>query len=162
MIGKDDYYLEIAQTVALRSNCVGRKVGAVMVRGDRIVATGYNGTPEGMTNCQQGGCTRCSDRKRFKSGTNYDLCICVHAEANAIATAARFGIALDGATLYTTDQPCFSCAKELIQVMVKRVLYIKEWKPNVTVEADYRQLQAKLGAVQRVAPMPGQLLSDSQ
>lgn len=152
IIGKDDYYLEIAQTVARRSNCVGRQVGAVMVRDDRIVSTGYNGTPEGMANCRQGGCIRCSDRESFPSGTNYDLCICVHAEANAIATAARFGIALDGATLYTTDQPCFSCAKELIQVTVKRVLYIKEWKPNPTVEKDYRQLQAKLRAEQRQAP----------
>jgi dCMP deaminase len=146
LIAKDDYYMSIAKTVALRSNCVGRSVGAVVVRGDRIVATGYNGTASGLTNCLDGGCTRCANREEFPSGTAYDLCICVHAEANAIASAARHGIALEGATLYTTDQPCFSCAKELIQVGITLVLYLVTWTPDERVAANYQLLQKALNA----------------
>jgi dCMP deaminase len=152
LIAKDDYYMAIAQTVALRSNCVGRSVGAVVVRGDRIVATGYNGTAGGLTNCLDGGCTRCANRSLFPSGTAYDLCICVHAEANAIASAARHGIALEGGTLYTTDQPCFSCAKELIQVGIAQVFYLAPWTPDERVAADYETLQTALNATRRSHP----------
>jgi dCMP deaminase len=152
LIAKDDYYMAIAKTVALRSNCVGRSVGAIVVRGDRIVATGYNGTAGGLTNCLDGGCTRCANRDLFPSGTAYDLCICVHAEANAIASAARHGIALEGGTLYTTDQPCFSCAKELIQVGIAQVLYLVPWTPDERVAADYHLLQTALHATLRPDP----------
>src|SRR4051812_40358739 len=119
MIAKNDYYMTLAQAVALRANCAGRKVGAVLVLEDRIITTGYNGTPTGMPNCLDGGCTRCGDREQFESGTAYDLCLCVHAEANALMTAARHGLAIGGATIYCTHQPCFSCSKELIQANVK-------------------------------------------
>jgi dCMP deaminase len=152
LIAKDDYYMSIAKTVALRSNCVGRSVGAVVVRGDRIVATGYNGTASGLTNCLDGGCTRCVNREQFPSGTAYDLCICVHAEANAIASAARHGIALEGGTLYTTDQPCFSCAKELIQVGIALVLYTVAWTPDERVAANYQLLQKALNATLLMPP----------
>ena len=155
MIDKDDYYLRIAETVALRGNCVGRQVGAVIVRGDRIVATGCNGTAAGLTNCRDGGCKRCSRRAEFPTGTAYDLCICVHAEANAIAMAARYGIAIDGATLYTTDQPCFGCAKELLQAGVVKVFYAKPWTPDERVAADYEILQGELAAERHeVSPLP--------
>ena len=60
---RDDYYLALAFTAASRANCRGRKVGAILVKGDRVIATGYNGTPEGVTNCLDGGCLRCADRE---------------------------------------------------------------------------------------------------
>ncbi|MBA2244972.1 MAG: CMP deaminase, partial [Gemmatimonadetes bacterium] len=84
----------IAQAVRKRANCRGRSVGSLIVVDDRIVSTGYNGTPEGMVNCLEGGCERCANRERFQSGTAYDLCICVHAEQNALLAAARFGISV--------------------------------------------------------------------
>lgn len=143
---RDDYYLALAFTAATRANCRGRKVGAILVKGDRVIATGYNGTPEGLPNCLDGGCLRCSDRDSFVSGTAYDLCICVHAEANALLTAGRFGASTDGTTVYTTDQPCFSCSKELIQAGVEKVYYARAWRPDDRVTDDYRKLQERLNA----------------
>jgi len=147
---KQNYYMLIAGAVSARSNCVGRTVGAVLVRGDRIVSTGYNGVAQGMTNCLDGGCTRCADRKQFASGTAYDLCVCVHAESNAITTAARYGIAIDDAVLYSTDQPCFSCSKELIQAGIQKVWYKEQWQPDERVIDDYGKLQKALKSEQLV------------
>ena len=153
MIGKHEYYLRIAEAVSARANCRGRQVGAVLVKADRILATGYNGTAAGMPNCLNGGCKRCAERTVFESGTAYDLCSCVHAEANAVASAARFGIAIEGATLYTTHQPCFSCAKELIQAGVDKVYYGEAWPPDERVKEDYIRLQGRL-ASEEVAVSP--------
>jgi dCMP deaminase len=141
-----DYYLALAFAAARRANCRGRKVGAVLVKGDRVIATGYNGTPAGLPNCLEGGCLRCADRDQFVSGTGYDLCICVHAESNALLTAGRFGASTDATPVYTTDQPCFSCSKELIQAGVVKVVYARTWTPDDRVADDYRRLQARLDA----------------
>jgi dCMP deaminase len=126
----DTYYLQIAEAVRTRADCCGRKVGAVLVRENRIIATGYNGVPAGMPNCTDGGCLRCNEREQFPPGTGYDLCICVHAEQNALLMAARFGIAVAGATCYTTLQPCFGCAKEMLQAGVRRVVFQEAWNPS--------------------------------
>lgn len=127
----DDYYLGIALAVRRKANCTGNRVGAVIVKNKRVISTGYNGVPEGMKNCLDGGCLRCSNPKgRFPSGTAYDLCICVHAEQNALLAAARFGIAVDGAHMYTTMQPCFGCAKELLQARISKVSYVHPWAPT--------------------------------
>ncbi len=81
--------MNIALAVRERADCLGQKVGAIIVLSHRIVATGYNGTPAGMRNCSDGGCIRCANRdKKYVSGSAYDLCICVHAEQNAILAAA--------------------------------------------------------------------------
>src|SRR4051812_340734 len=100
----DAYFMNIAIAVRTRALCTGRKVGAVLVRDGRIIATGYNGTPDDMPNCDESerGCLRCREPQRFPKGTGYDLCICVHAEQNALLSAARFGNAVEGATLYST------------------------------------------------------------
>ena len=124
---RDDYYMGIAMAVRRRANCVGNRVGAILVRDDRVIATGYNGTPQGVPNCTDGGCERCNSRDKYRSGEAYDLCICVHAEQNVLMSAARFGIPTDGGELYTTMQPCFGCAKELIQARIKAVYYLHEW-----------------------------------
>jgi dCMP deaminase len=84
-----------------------------------------------MKNCLEGGCLRCRNPKaQFPSGTGYDLCICVHAEQNVLLSAARFGIAVEGATIYSTMQPCFGCAKELLQAKIKRIVYLHPWTPS--------------------------------
>ena len=117
--GWDQYYMGIAMSVRSRADCLGNRVGAILVLDDRIISTGYNGTPASMTNCTDGGCERCADRERYQSGSRYDLCICVHAEQNALLAAARFGIATEGAVLYSTMRPCFGCTKELLQAGVQ-------------------------------------------
>ena len=89
-MNRDQYYMNIAIAVREKANCLGRKVGAVIVRQNRIISTGYNGTPEGMTNCLDGGCVRCKDKEAYSASVGYDVCICVNAEQNALITAARF------------------------------------------------------------------------
>ena len=142
-----EYMMSIALTVRSRANCTGNRVGAVLAREHHIVSTGYNGTPHGMTNCDQGGCERCAHRDRFPSGTGYDLCICVHAEQNALLSAARFGIEVEGSLLYTTMRPCFGCAKELLQAGVSGVRYLHDWRhPDEAMSAEYERLVSQFPA----------------
>ncbi len=137
----DEYFMGIAMAVRKRANCTGNRVGAIIVKDSRVLSTGYNGTPGGMPNCLDGGCHRCSHREKYPSGTSYDLCICVHAEQNALLAAARFGIATEGSTMYTTMSPCFGCAKELLQAKVQEVCYLHEWiYPSAEVQAEYEKL----------------------
>jgi dCMP deaminase len=129
----DEYFMKIAVAVSERAICLGRHVGAVLVRESRIIATGYNGTPEDMPNCdeREKGCYRCANSKDFPPGTGYDLCICVHAEQNALMSAARFGTSVEGAVMYTTLKSCFGCAKEALQAKVSAVYYLQDWRhPN--------------------------------
>ncbi len=138
----DEYYMRIAIAVREKANCLGRRVGAVLVLNNRIISTGYNGTPEGMTNCLDGGCRRCARPEEFGSGKGYDLCICVHAEQNALLTAARFGIAVEGSALYSTMRPCFGCTKELLQAKVHAVYYLHDWAyPDTDMQREYLRLQ---------------------
>lgn len=140
---RDPYYMGIAMAVRRRADCLGQKVGAVIVVENRIVSTGYNGTPAKMQNCSEGGCYRCANRdKRFKSGTAYDICICVHAEQNAVLAAARFGISIQGGTVYTTTQPCFGCLKEMLQAGIDSVYYLHQWGTarEPEQESQYRAL----------------------
>ncbi len=139
-IERDNYYMGIAWAVRAGANCWGTEVGAALVRSDRVISTGYNGTPSRAKNCVDGGCIRCEDSKlaklgrvaeqrdkRHTTGRALDRCICVHAEENAVLTAARFGIAVADATLYTTSEPCSSCLRKAIQVEVARVVYVEPY-----------------------------------
>lgn len=137
----------IALAVRSRANCTGNRVGAVIALKSRIVSTGYNGTPSGMPNCDEGGCERCANRERFPPGTGYDVCICVHAEQNALLTAARFGIAVEGALLFTTMRPCFGCSKELLQARLAGVRYLHYWHhPDAGLQAEYEKVQREFPA----------------
>jgi dCMP deaminase len=122
----------IAVATRERAECLGRHVGAMLVREGRIVATGYNGTPRGFPRCNEAeqGCHRCANRELYPTGSAYDVCICVHAEQNAILQAARLGYSLDGAHCYTTLRPCFGCLKELRQAGVERIVYLNGWEPS--------------------------------
>lgn len=141
---RPEYYMGIAMAVRARANCLGNRVGAILVLDDRIISTGYNGTPSGMVNCDDGGCERCADRGTWGAAAGYDVCICVHAEQNALIAAARFGIAVAGSHLYTTMQPCFGCAKELLQAQVQSVRYLHAWEPsNPELLRQYRLLLAR-------------------
>lgn len=98
----DTYFLRLAEVAASRSNCMKSGIGAVIAKEQRVVSTGYNGTPCGLTNCNQGGCPRCN--KNISQGKELDKCLCLHAEESAIIEAGRPRTI--GATLYTTHFPC--------------------------------------------------------
>lgn len=121
----DEYFMQIAESAQARSNCIRNSVGAVIVKEKRIIATGYNGTPAGIINCIDGGCKRCSDRHAniLKINERKDLCICVHAELNAILQSAYHGASTKGATLYCTIAPCLQCAKAIINAGIKEVIF---------------------------------------
>ena len=131
--GWDDYFMDIARVVASRSNCVKRKVAAVVTRDKRIISTGYNGTPRGTTNCNEGGCPRCNDLAQ--GGTRLDECLCSHAEENAITQAAYHGVSLKDGTVYTTFSPCLQCTKMIINAGLTEVVY----------QSDYPLGQVSLG-----------------
>jgi dCMP deaminase len=147
--GWEQYYMGIAFAVRRRANCAGTKVGAVIVVRNRIVATGYNGTPEGIPNCLEGGCERCAHPDRYPSGEGYDVCICVHAEENALAQAARIGIPVEGGAIYTTLKPCFGCMKALHQAGVRELYYHGEWGYD-RESGLQRQYQLLLGRFSRI------------
>lgn len=120
-----------AEIAKLRSNCLTRHIGAVIVKENRQIATGYNGTPPGIKNCFDGGCPRCMARIRgdVKSGEGLERCLCTHAEANAIMQCALFGNAggTRGATLYSTFAPCIECSKMAISVGIKRIVVVANY-----------------------------------
>ncbi|MBI2500689.1 MAG: dCMP deaminase family protein [Deltaproteobacteria bacterium] len=117
----DAYFIEIARTVALRSNCMKRRVAAVIVKDKRIISTGYNGTPRGVKNCNEGGCPRCNSFG--PSGKGLEECFCSHAEENAITQSAYHGVNIKGSTLYTTFSPCLICTKMIINSVISEVVY---------------------------------------
>jgi len=127
----DEYFMLQAELAKLRSNCITRKVGAVIVRGNRQLATGYNGTPPGIKNCYEGGCKRCADRMegKIKSGEELGRCLCNHAEANAIMHCAILGIeaGVKGAILYSTFVPCLECTKMAITIGIKKFICLDEY-----------------------------------
>lgn len=120
----DERFMKLTFQVAEWSSCYkeDRQIGAIIVRDKRILTTGYNGAPAGTESCKdRGECMR--EKMGIPSGTRHELCFAVHAEQNAIIQAAKQGIALEGATLYCTHQPCSICAKMIINAGIKRVVY---------------------------------------
>ena len=128
---KQNYYLDIADSVLERSPCLRRKYGAIIVRNDEIISTGYNGAPRGRRNCSDlGRCTR--ETLRIPSGERYELCRSVHAEANAIISASRRDML--GASIYLVGRDartgellhdamsCSMCKRQIINAGIDRVI----------------------------------------
>lgn len=124
--------MAIATQVAGRSTCLRRATGAVLVKDKRILATGYNGVPAGLAHCEQVGCLR--EQRGIESGSNHELCRGIHAEQNAVIQAAKHGIAIDGATVYCTHQPCVLCAKILINAGVVDIAYRDAYPDGLSLE----------------------------
>jgi len=116
----DSYFMTLASLASMRSNCMKRRVGAILVRNKRILATGYNGTPLGLTNCNEGGCARCN------GSDEREVCLCLHAEENALLEAGRERV--EGATLYCNTCPCLTCTVKIVQTGVKEVVYNLSYK----------------------------------
>lgn len=152
-VSKDEYYLGIAKEVAIRSTCFRRSIGALIIRDDQVISTGYVGAPrKTKDSTEHGFCLR--NKLNIPHGHRYELCRSVHAEQNAIINAARAGVSLLGGDMYIygsvpeTNEPinafpCFICKKIIINAGIKRVIsstaegkikvshvnnWIKEWK----------------------------------
>lgn len=120
----DGRFMEMAELVATWSSCFqpNRQIGAVIVKNKRIMTTGYNGAPAGVSTCaERGSCLR--REMGIESGTRQEICYATHAEQNAIIQAGKMGINIDGGTLFCTHQPCSQCAKMIINAGIRRVVY---------------------------------------
>jgi len=116
----DAYFMQITELVATRATCLRRKVGAIIVKDKRILATGYNGPPSGLPHCDElGGCLR--DKLNVPSGERHEISRAVHAEQNAIAQAAENGISTKGAVMYCTNLPCSICMRIIIDAGIKKI-----------------------------------------
>ena len=124
-------FLEAAGRAAKLSNCVQRQVGAVLVSRGVVIASGWSGVHEAAgKSCVDAGCPRCGANIRV-SGMGYESCICMHAEATAIATAAKKGIRLRGAVLYSSSRPCVQCTSLILAAGIRRIYYSEDWRYEV-------------------------------
>ena len=131
----DSRFMKMARLIAEWSSCFreGRAIGAVIVKDKRIMTTGYNGAPAGIKTCRERGeCLR--DTLGIQSGTRAELCYAIHAEQNAILQAAKLGISIDGATMYCTHQPCSVCAKMIVNVGIRRVVFERPYPDAFSLE----------------------------
>ena len=120
----DTYFMEIAKLVSKRSTCLRRQVGAVIVKNNRTLATGYNGSPSGLQNCcDKGYCLR----EKSKQGEDLDVCMAVHSETNAILQCSKHGISCEDAIIYVTTFPCIHCMKAIINAGIKEIIYLEDY-----------------------------------
>ena len=124
--------MDITKRVATRSTCLRRAVGAILVHDKRIIASGYNGGPTGLAHCLDIGCLR--EKLGIPSGQQHELCRGIHAEQNAIIQAARYGVSIEGATLYCTTQPCTQCTKMLINAGITEIVYAEGYPDDLARE----------------------------
>jgi dCMP deaminase len=144
----DEYFLRIAGLVAERSTCRRRKVGAVLVRDKRILATGYNGAPHGLPHCDEAGCLR--EAMKIKPSERIEICRGIHAEQNAIVQAAMFGINASGAKLYCTHEPCITCTKILINSGVQEICVSQRY-PDKLAQKMLREAGIRVRVISRKA-----------
>ncbi len=136
-----EYFMEMAYLASKRSTCLRRAVGAVLVRDNQLLSSGYNGSPKGTPHCAEVGCLR--EQQNVPSGQKHELCRGVHAEQNAIIQAAINGSSTRGAELYCTNQPCSICARLIINAEIKTV-YIAERYPDALSEQLFREAGVEL------------------
>jgi dCMP deaminase len=138
--------MEMAFLASQRSTCIRRKVGAVVVLENQILATGYNGAPKHVSHCGETGCLR--QKMNVPSGTMHELCRGVHAEQNAIVQAAINGTSIRNATLYCTNHPCSICAKMIINSEIRNV-YIADDYPDPLAKEMFAEAGVELILVDR-------------
>ena len=138
--------MRMAYLASTRSTCTRRKVGAVIVKDKRILATGYNGPPKGLAHCDVTGCIR--EELNVPSGERHELCRGLHAEQNAIIQAAVHGVSIKDATIYVTNHPCVVCAKMLINAEIKEIVYAEGYPDDLAklmlLESDIKVRQFSL------------------
>jgi len=143
----ESYFMEITQLVAKRSTCKRRSVGAIIVKDKRILSTGYNGAPSGVSHCLDIGCLR--EQLNVASGERHELCRGIHAEQNAIIQAALHGVSIQGATLFCTNLPCSICAKMIINAGIRKIIYLSGYADQMSMdlleEAGVSVVQSEFG-----------------
>lgn len=141
----DEYFMEMTKLTAKRSTCLRRQVGAVLVKDTRVIATGYNGAPSGVTHCEVTGCLR--QKLNVPSGERHELCRGLHGEQNAIIQAALHGVSTEGATIYCTTKPCSICTKMIINAKISKIVYEEHYDDALADEllkdTDIRVLKFK-------------------
>lgn len=128
----DDYFMKLAEDVSTRATCIRRKVGAIIVKDKRILSTGYNGAPAGISHCTKEKCLR--TKNNVPSGEKHELCRGLHAEQNAIIQAALHGVRIADAVIYITNQPCSICTKMLINSGIKKFIYKDPYNDPLAME----------------------------
>ncbi|MGH2348562.1 MAG: deoxycytidylate deaminase [bacterium] len=146
----DLYFMRMAALAATRSTCIRRHVGALIVKDRMVLSTGYNDTPRGLPNCGDGGCARCASE--VPSGSHLEACLCIHAEQNCLVQAAYHGVSIAGGTIYTTHQPCLTCAKLIINGGIVRIVFGGDY-PDLTA----RQLLEQSGVLLERVPLDAPL-----
>ena len=134
----DEYFMHLSREVATRATCDRGRAGCVIVKDKRLMTTGYVGSPVGLVHCDDEG----HDMRKMvrEDGTISKHCVrTIHAEQNAICQAARFGIRLEGATLYCKFEPCYTCAKMIINVGIKRVVCEKRYHAGVDTRRIFKE-----------------------
>ena len=131
-ISWDNYFMMIAENVSSRSTCIRRKVGAVIVKDKRILATGYNGAPTGISHCNDENCLR--TKLNLPSGERHELCRGLHAEQNAIIQSAFHGVSIKNASIFITHQPCSICTKMLINSGIKEFTFKSPYHDKLAEE----------------------------
>lgn len=127
-----EYFMDITKLAARRSTCIRRAVGAIIVKDQRILATGYNGAPAGITHCSAAGCLRA--KLNVPSGQRHELCRGIHAEQNAIIQAALHGVSIKDSILFCTNQPCSICTKMIINAGIGTIYYEEGYADELSLE----------------------------
>lgn len=152
----DSYFMTLASLAARRSNCMKRRVGCVLISSNRIIATGYNGTPRHLRNCNEGGCGRCNGSPG--SSAELSTCLCIHAEENALLEAGRGRIfespssssndreeeEKKGTILYCDTCPCLTCSVKIVQVGIAEVVYSQSYNMDEATARVFREAGVKL------------------
>jgi dCMP deaminase len=128
----DDLFMDVTRVIAQRSTCMRRKVGAVLVKDNRIIATGYNGAPKELLHCTDDTCLR--TKLKVPSGQKHELCRAVHAETNCVIQAATFGVSTVGSTIYVSCYPCSLCARTLVNAGITHVVYEDDYIDPLATE----------------------------
>ncbi|OAX85201.1 hypothetical protein ACJ72_00430 [Emergomyces africanus] len=139
--GWDQYFMQLASLAAQRSNCMKRRVGCVLVRGKRVMSTGYNGTPRNTKNCNEGGCPRCN--YGHGGGAALSTCLCIHAEENALLEAGRERIG-EGSILYCNTCPCLTCSVKIAQLGISEVVYSQSYSMDKETASILEEAGVKL------------------
>jgi dCMP deaminase len=157
----DAYFMMTAKLLASRSTCLSRRVGAVIVKENRIISTGYVGACSGMDSCLDNGeCFRRSNKLEEGTLDKHENCQSAHAEVNAVAYAARYGVAIGGATIYTTLHPCYTCAKLVVQCGIKEVVYELGYKSgNEKRDKEWEEFMKKNKITVRKYELPKEKLA---
>ena len=145
----DEYFMKLANDVSTRTTCLRRAVGCVIVKDNRILATGYNGVPSGLRHCAETGCLR--EKLGVASGQRHEICRGLHAEQNAIIQAAKYGIDIRGSKIYVKSQPCVVCAKMILDAGILEIIYQNQDDFDLS-----RELIGESGIKMRVFNIPGE------